>query len=418
MNLIYYFYKYIWPFFRWVVKGQLTKRCSICTLNEHSVSITDLVCEICRKKPPTSGFSEKAANFNPEAERKLDDLLVNAQGRGGRLYDVLFLFSGGKDSTYILNRLKKNYNRLRILALTVDNGFRSPVGKQNAEKICEYLDIDHLEIRPYQVFKKLYRYGFEHLSYRGFVCTDFWEGELFQDIGRNLAAQMEIPLLMLGYTPEQLSYDYLPMDFDEYQLYGRSGFEFRDNQMFTRERFLGLRLADIFTPEEMNYWWDASKWPLERIPTMVFPLQAWGYHKMAVVEEISSSLNLILDKRSLNSMLTNDIYVGLGFYLDYRIFGTSPQFEEEFAYHVRSGKEDYRQNRNLWEAMEYLFLKKENLVLRSRELRSCLSKLELTQSMLERIIQTSREKIKKNKKKYLSDLINPNPEKAISCKLS
>jgi hypothetical protein len=395
MNLIYYFYRYIWPFFRWIVKGQLSKRCSICTLNEHCVSITGHVCEVCRKTAPSPILSENTASLNPEAEKQLDDLLINAQGRGGRLYDVLFLFSGGKDSTYILNRLKKNYNHLRILALTVDNGFRSSVGKQNTEMICEYLNVDHLEIRPYQVFRKLYRYGFEHLSYRGFVCTDFWEGELFQDIGRNLAAQMEIPLLMLGYTPEQLSYDYLPVGFDEYQLYGHSGFEFKDNQHFTREKFLDFRLEGIFTPEEMNYWWDASKWPVERIPTMVFPFQAWGYHKMDVVNEIGSSLKIILNKRALNSMLTNDIYVGLGFYLDYRIFGYSTMIEEEFAQHVRFGREDYRQNRNLWEAMEYLFLNQESLVLRSREIRSCLRKLDLKQPMLDRIIQTSREQIRK-----------------------
>ena len=397
MNLIYYYYRFIWPSFRWIVKGQLSQRCSICTLNEHCISITDHVCEVCRPPPPAPILSENAASLNSEAEKQLDDLLINAQGRGGRLYDVLFLFSGGKDSTYILNRLKKNYNRLRILALTVDNGFRSSVGKQNAEMICEYLNVDHLEIRPYQVFRRLYRYGFEHLSYRGFVCTDFWEGELFQDIGRNLAAQMEIPLLMLGYTPEQLEDAYLPRDFDEYHLYGRQGFKFKDNQLYTREKFLGIRLNDIFTPEEMNYWWDASKWSMERIPTMILPFQAWGYHNTSVVNEITSSLSLILDKDCLNSMLTNDIYIGLGFYLDYRIFGYSPMFEEEFAQYVRTGRKNYSDNRNLWEASEYLFLKHENLVLRSRDIQSCMRKLGLTRHMLDTIIQTSRVRIKNQK---------------------
>ena len=396
MNLIYYIYRYVWPFYRLIARSQLSKRCSICTLNEHCVSIIDHVCEICRKNQRSPVLTENAASSTPETEQQLDDLLINAQGKGRKLYDVLFLFSGGKDSSFILNRLRRNYKQLRILALTVDNGFRSLVGKQNAEKICEYLNIDHLEIRPYQIFRKLYRYGFEHLSYRGFVCTDFWEGELFQDIGRNLAAQMEIPILMLGYTPEQLSDAYLPGDFDEYQLYGRSGFEFKDNQIFTREKFLGPWLKDIFTPDEMNYWWDASKWPMERIPTMIFPFQAWGYHNLAVVNEISSSLNLILDKRALNSMLTNDIYIGLGFYLDYQIFGYSPMFEEEFAQYVRTGREDYRHNRNLWEASEYLFLKHENLLLRSGDIRLCLSKLGLSRPMLDTIIQTSREQIRKN----------------------
>ena len=396
MNLIYYLYQYIWPFYRWIAKGQLSKRCSICALNDHCVSMNDNVCEICRKAQQSPIPPEKAASPYQETEKKLDELLINAQGKGRRLYDVLFLFSGGKDSSFILNRLKKNYKQLRILALTVDNGFRSPVGKQNAEKICEYLNVDHMEIRPYQVFRKLYRYGFEHFSYRGFVCTDFWEGELFQDIGRNLAAQMDIPILMLGYTPEQLEDAYLPKDFDEYHLYGRQGFKFKDNQQFTREKFLGIMLKDIFTPEEMNYWWDASKWSDERIPTMILPFQAWGYHNIDVVNEISSSLRLILDKRCLNSMLTNDIYIGLGFYLDYRIFGYSPMFEDEFAQYVRTGRENYRDNRNLWEASEYLFLIHGDLVLRSGDIQLCLTKLGLTRPMLDTIIQKSREQIKKD----------------------
>jgi hypothetical protein len=396
MILIYYFYRYFWPFYRWLAKFQLSKRCLVCALTEHCVSIQDGVCVICRNTQRSPELPEKAASSHQETEKQLDDVLINAQGKGRKLYDVLFLFSGGKDSSYILNRLKKDYARLRILALTVDNGFRSAVGKQNAEKICEYLNVDHMEIRPYQVFRKLYQYGFEHLSYRGFVCTDFWEGELFQDMGRNLAAQMEIPILMLGYTPEQLSDAYLPGDFDEYHLYGRSGFEFKDNQIFTREKFLGHALADIFTPEEMNYWWDASKWPVERIPTMIFPFQAWGYSNIVVVNEIASSLNRILDRRSLNSMLTNDIYCGLGFYLDYRIFGYSPMFEEEFAQYVRTGREDYTHNRNLWEASEYLFLKHEDWLLQSADIRLCLSKLGITRPTLDTIVQESKEQISKN----------------------
>jgi hypothetical protein len=356
----------------------------------HSVSIQDGVCEICRNAqrstvPPENPSSPQAT------EKQLDDLLINAQGRGRRLYDVMFLFSGGKDSTFILNRLRKNYPQLRILAFTIDSGFKSAVGGQNPAKICECLNVDHMEIRAYQVFRTLHRYGFEHLSHRGFICTDFWQAELFQDIGRHLAAQMEIPILMVGFTPEQLVYDYLPVDFDDYQLYGHSEFVFRDNQMFTREKFLGIPLKDIFTPEEMNYWWDASRWPVERIPTMIFPYQAWGYSKTTVVNEITLALGRILNRRSVNTILTNDISFGLGLYLDYRIFGYSPLLEEEFAQYVRTGRANYTDNRNLWEASEYLFLRHEDWVLKSADIRLCLSKLGLSRTMLDTIIKTSRE---------------------------
>jgi len=396
MKMRYYLYRF-WPISRILVKHKLSKRCAICSLNENCVTIHDSVCEICRKEH-TSKLPTQAAEFsnNPAAEKELDELLTEAQGKGRGLYDAMFLFSGGKDSTYILNRLKKHYKQLRIVALTVDNGFRSPIGKQNAEKICEHLDVDHMEIRPYQIFKKLYKYGFENFSHHGFVCTDFWEGELFQDIGRNLAAQLDIPLLILGYTPEQVEEAFLPKEFDEYHLYGSEDFKFKDNQKFTRKKFMGVNLTEIFTPEEMNYWWDASKWSVEKIPTLILPFQAWGYHKTEIVNELVSLLHHILDEKNLNPMLTNDLYSGLGLFLDYKIFGYSPMFEQEFARYVRTGKEDIKQSRNLWESAEYLFLRHEKSVLDSPDIQFCLTKLGLTKPALDSIIKKSKARLDGN----------------------
>jgi hypothetical protein len=373
-----------------LVKHKLAKRCAICALNEKCVTIQDSVCEICREEHTSKKPAAELSN-NLAAEKELDELLTEAQGKGRGIYDAIVLFSGGKDSTYILNRLRKHYKKLHIVALTVDNGFRSPIGKQNTEIICEHLDVDHLEIRPYQIFKKLYKYGFENFSHFGFIGTDVWEGELFQDIGRNLAAQMDIPLLVLGYTPEQATF--LPKEFDEYHLYGSEEFKFKESQKFTREKFLGVNLKDIFTPEEMNYWWDASKWSVDKIPTIVLPFQAWGYHKTEIVNEVVSKLHLLLDEKSMNPMLTNDLYVSLGIFLDYQIFGYSPMYELEFARYVRTGKEDVKQNRNLWESAEYNFLKHEKSVLDSPDIQLCLSKLGLTKTALFSIIKKSKARL-------------------------
>jgi len=96
-------------------------------------------------------------------------------------------------------------------------------------------------------------------------------------------------------------------------------------------------------------------------------------------------LHHILDEKSLNPMLTNDLYGGLGLFLDYKIFGYSPMFEQEFARYVRTGKEDVKQNRNLWESAEYLFLKPEKSVLDSPDMQFCLTKLGLTKPALDNI---------------------------------
>jgi len=390
----YYLYR-SWPIYRMLVKHKLSKRCAICALNENCVTIHDSICEICRnERMSTTPAAELSHKPTAIQEQELDELLTQAQGKGRGLYDAIVLFSGGKDSTYILNRLKMCYQQLRLVALTVDNGFRSPIGKQNAEKVCEHLDIDHLEVRPYQIFKKLYKYGFENFSHFGFIATDVWEGELFQDIGRNLAAQMDIPLLVLGYTPEQATF--LPKEFDEYHLYGSKEFKFKENQKFTRKKFLEVNLKDIFTPEEMNYWWDGSKWSNDKIPTLILPFQAWGYHKTEMVNEIVSLLHDILDDKSMNPMLTNDLYVILGLFLDYQIFGYSPRFELESARYVRTGKDEVKQNRNLWESAEYHFLKPKKSVLDSPDIQLCLTKLGLTKSALDDIIKKSKARLDGN----------------------
>nr|VFK10266.1 MAG: Queuosine biosynthesis protein QueC [Candidatus Kentron sp. LPFa] len=401
MKVNYYLYRYGWPIYRVFARHALSKRCSICSLTEKVVAIRDDgICETCHREEVSTTTGVAESSGDRAMERELDALLEKTQGKGGGAYDVIFLFSGGKDSTYILHRLTTRYKRLRVLALTVDNGFRSPVGKQNAEKICAHLDVDHMEIRPYRIFKKLYRYGFENFSRYGFVCTDFWEGELFLDTGRNLAARMDVPLVMVGYTPEQIAF--IPKRFDEYHLYGLEGFEFRENQRFIRERFMSIDLKDIFTPEEMRYWWDASKWPAERIPTMVFPFQAWGYNKTDIVREIVSLLHGVVDEKETNPILTNDIYVGLGIYMDYRIFGYSPMYEEEFSRYVRTGRDDSKENRNLWEFIEYAALKYKG-TLDSVDMRVCLDKLDLTKSALDGIVEESMVRLDNENSSSISD---------------
>nr|VFK46674.1 MAG: Queuosine biosynthesis protein QueC [Candidatus Kentron sp. TC] len=401
MKANYYLYRYGWPIYRGFAKYTLSKRCSICSSTEKVVAIRDDgICEICHREAisTTTGIAESGGDLS--MEREFDALLERTQGKGSGAYDAIFLFSGGKDSTYILSRLASHYKRLRVLALTVDNGFRSPIGKQNAEKICAHLDVDHMEIRPYRIFKKLYRYGFENFSHHGFACTDFWEGELFLDIGRNLAARMEAPLVMVGYTPEQLTF--IPKRFDEHHLYGLEGFRFKENQQFTRKRFMGIDLKDIFTPEEMRYWWDASKWAAERIPTMVFPFQAWRYDKTNIVQEVVSLLHGVVDEKETNPILTNDIYVGLGIYVDYRIFGYSPMYEEEFSRYVRTGRDNSKKNRNLWEFVEYAALKY-RWTLDSADMRACLDKLGLTKPALDGIIEKSRARLDNDYSSSASD---------------
>lgn len=375
----------VWPIVRNSVKKKLTPRCSICTLSEKYVHIENGVCDICRSNSDQTIFDPIKSIDYQKSGQELDQLLKAAQGKGKGSYDVLYFYSGGKDSTYLLHKLITQFPGLRILAFTVDNGFRSPYASRNVKLFCQAFQVDLMEISLYKIFQKLYKYGFENFSYQGFYATDICQGELFQDIGRNTAAQMEIPYVILGYTPEQVAV--IPPEFNT-NIYNVHQFVYQENQKFKRESFLDTRLDKIFTEQEMKYWWNAENWPEERIPVMILPFLGWGYNKTDVLKEFSQ-FGMLTER---DPMLTNDLYWVLGFYLDLKILGYA-SFEQEWAIYVRTGRADRTYNRNSWEAYEYFNTYLEKVHSESKGMKWVLAKLQINPADLPEIIERNRRKL-------------------------
>jgi tRNA(Ile)-lysidine synthase TilS/MesJ len=68
-------------------------------------------------------------------------------------------FSGGKDSSYTLHKLKKDYPFLKVLAVQFQNGFTSEGAVKNAKKICEITGSDYFQLTMekeilYDVFRR------------------------------------------------------------------------------------------------------------------------------------------------------------------------------------------------------------------------------------------------------------------------
>lgn len=120
--------------------------CSRCILPDTfpNISFDDQgVCNHCHQEEVTlaKSFSKKT-----EYRKKLDDLVEHAKG-AARAYDVIMAYSGGKDSSYTLKLLKERYG-LRIIALTFDNHFISPMAWDNIRTIVDRLEVDHMTFRP------------------------------------------------------------------------------------------------------------------------------------------------------------------------------------------------------------------------------------------------------------------------------
>src|SRR4030043_2419331 len=134
------------------------KICTNCILPETFLGISfnsEGVCNHCRQ---FNVRRSKLAEDRKRFEQKFLDLLnqlIN-QSTSQRSYDILMAYSGGKDSTYTMSLLKNKY-RVRILAVSLDNGFISETAVANIKKITDRLGIDHIFFKPgWETLKKIF----------------------------------------------------------------------------------------------------------------------------------------------------------------------------------------------------------------------------------------------------------------------
>ena len=127
-------------------------------------------------------------------------------------YDCICLYSGGKDSTYMLYNLVKKY-KLRVLAFTLDHGFLSEEAFLNIRKVVAKLGVDSIIYRPSQdLANALFKTGIfsynnltasrELAFIMGHVCWPCFVLIAMSSI--KFAVEKQIPNLIIGTTPGQI----------------------------------------------------------------------------------------------------------------------------------------------------------------------------------------------------------------------
>ena len=115
------------------------KTCKLC-LNDSTVKHIkfdqDGVCNFCKTYQKEY---DKWHDF--DKLKQIFDKKINAV-KGKYTYDVCVPFSGGKDSTYVLYKLVKEYD-LKIKTFTLDNGFLSSEAKEKINAIVKDFNVDH-----------------------------------------------------------------------------------------------------------------------------------------------------------------------------------------------------------------------------------------------------------------------------------
>ena len=177
------------------------KRCIRCGLPEtyETIEFDETgVCNICRQQE----FKQGKVDWD-QRKRMLDELI--AEYRGKYDYDCIVPFSGGKDSTFTLYYLVKEY-KLKPLVVQFNHGFMRPNLLANNERTFKALGVDVISFTPnWKVVKRLMR---EALIRKGDFCWHCHTGIFSYPM--QLAIKFNVPLVLWGEPSSEYTayYDY------------------------------------------------------------------------------------------------------------------------------------------------------------------------------------------------------------------
>jgi len=139
---------------------------------------------------------------------RMEELFEECKGRGK--YDVIFALSGGKDSSYTLYKLNKEYPFLKVLAIQFDNGFISDRAIVNAKKMCEITGSDYFKLtmdkeilydtfrnaaESYDAFSNIAKYRASDICN---TCISIIKQKLIEE-----AIVQKVPFIMFAFTSGQ-----------------------------------------------------------------------------------------------------------------------------------------------------------------------------------------------------------------------
>jgi N-acetyl sugar amidotransferase len=202
------------------------KRCSNCGLPETHETISfdnEGVCNICRQ------HEFKKDKIDWSANKKALDALIE-EHRGQYDYDCIVPFSGGKDSTWTLHYLVKEYG-IKPLVVRFDHGFLRPNLEDNVKRTIRRLGVDIMTFTPnWKVVQKLMLQSFLE---KGDFCWHCHTGIFSYPM--QIAIEKKVPLIFWGEPSAE---------YTAYFSYGQK--EDVDEKRFNRYVNLGISADDMF----------------------------------------------------------------------------------------------------------------------------------------------------------------------------
>jgi len=285
----------------------------------------DGVCEFCRN--PTKSHLEPWEKNRAKFEADLEETIQRTKGKSE--YDALVCLSGGKDSLYLLYRLKVEYG-LKVLAFTTDINLPD-IAWENIKRTIAKLEIDHLVYRPSDAFyRKIFSYILRHQEERGAVYSiSYVYAPLFEGDALQIATDKRIPLIFAGYSPGQPEPERMVYEFSR---------QLVENIDWTPPH---LKTCGEFTEQDLSRFWNPHRYPAGTVfPRYIAPFHAWKYSQEEIMKKVVD-LGLVQDSKHASPVFSNYPIQWLLMYSDLAQFGYNP-YNPEFSALIREGKASLR----------------------------------------------------------------------------
>lgn len=205
------------------------RKCGNCLLPEtyETLELADdnKSCNMCK------GSAYKKEGVDWDARKKMLDSVIEKY-RGKYDYDCVVPFSGGKDSTYTLYYLLKEY-KIKPLVVRFNHGFMRSNHEKNVEVVLKRMGADFVDFTPnWQVVKKLMWESFKRKTDFCWHChTGIYSYPL------QIALKYNVPLILWGEPLAEMS---------AYYTYEDNVIEWEDEEKFNMVRNLGITADDMW----------------------------------------------------------------------------------------------------------------------------------------------------------------------------
>ncbi|ALK05603.1 MAG: hypothetical protein AAY43_07715 [Methanosarcina sp. 795] len=258
---------------------------------------------------------------------RIEKLFEQYVGAGN--YDVIYALSGGKDSSYTLYKLKKDYPFLKVLAVQFNNGFTSEGAIKNAKKICEITGCDYFQLtmkeeilldtfrkaaESYDAFPRFAKYRASDICN---VCISIIKQKLIEK-----AITEKAPFIVFAFTAGQSPNPIIPLSAN-FLKWSRNLFE-------TQLQKIGVDDKDEVFLLKKSVLANLG----ENVPSILHPLCLWDYNEDVILETL---LEIGWESPGINdSNSTNCILNSFACYNHLKKYGFHP-YTFDIAGLVRSG---------------------------------------------------------------------------------